>query len=280
MKKIVCIVGFIFIYLIGPVNADEWIINDSYIGGTYTNTYARNNGDVISTKDQYINYNIEAMTVNINDTGKVEITINTGYSTAGRDGTFDGTNYGDLFISTDGWTPYGNPNDKYKTDNFNNGTSWEYVFDTSVSNVYKVSQGKILLSDDPTFTNRANWVNGTNVPGQLYSGSNGINDSRYSWYRHGQEIWFDNTGVTETGDGIFSDIYSGIGGFITYSFDLSSLGITPEQGYNLGFHWAMTCGNDVIEGGLSKSAVPEPGTLVLLGLGILGIGIFRQKKAC
>lgn len=273
--------GFILINLTGPVNADEWIINDSYIGGTYTNNYARNNGDVISTKDQYKNYNIDNMKVNIDNTGKVNITINTGYSTAGRDGTFDGTDYGDLFISTDGWNPSGNPLDKYRTDNYKNGTSWEYVFDTSASSIFMVSQGKILLSDDITFTNKANWAGNTNVPGQLYNGSSNPTDTeRYSWYRHDQEVWFDNTGATKTGDGIFSDANSGIGGFLTYSFDLSSLGITPEQGYNLGFHWAMTCGNDVIEGGLSKSAVPEPGTLVLLGLGILGIGILRQKKAC
>jgi len=273
-------VGLILIHLTGPVNADEWIINDSYIGGSYTDTYTNKSvgiaGDVISY-NQYKNYNIEDMTVNIDDTGKVEVTINTGYST-GIDGTFDGTNYGDLFISTDGWKPFGDPGDNYKTDDHSNGTNWEYVFDTSANKIYNTSQGNILLSDDVTFTNGSNWVDNTNVTGQLYNGSSPTGSNRYSWYRHGQEIWFENTNETDTGDGIFSDAYSGIEGFLTYSFDLSSLGITPEQGYNLGFHWAMTCGNDVIEGGLLKSAVPEPGTLVLLGLGVLGLGILRQKK--
>lgn len=274
-------IGLILIHLAGPVNADEWIINDSYIGGTYTSGYDQLGGDVISTRNQIKNYSVEAMTVNINDNGNVRITINTGYSAAGRDGTFDGTKYGDLFISTDGWNPFGDPSDNYRTDNHSNGTSWEYVFDTSAEKIYNTSKGKILLSDDPTFTNRSNWVDGTNVPGQLYNGSSSPTDTeRYSWYRHGQEIWFDNTDAAESGAGIFSDDNSGIGGYLTYLFDLSSLGITsPEQGYKLGLHWAMTCGNDVIEGGLSKAAaVPEPGTLVLIGLGILGIGIFRQKK--
>lgn len=50
----------------------------------------------------------------------------------------------------------------------------------------------------------------------------------------------------------------------------------PEHVAELGLHWTMFCGNDVIEGGVS--AVPEPGTFILLGIGLAGIAGFARKR--
>jgi hypothetical protein len=42
------------------------------------------------------------------------------------------------------------------------------------------------------------------------------------------------------------------------------------------FHTTLGCGNDLIE--YTYSAIPEPGTMILLGLGLFGAGILARRK--
>ena len=44
---------------------------------------------------------------------------------------------------------------------------------------------------------------------------------------------------------------------------------------NIAAHWTMSCGNDVIEG---CAPVPEPQTLLLMGIGLLGLAFVGRKK--
>ena len=57
---------------------------------------------------------------------------------------------------------------------------------------------------------------------------------------------------------------------LLYTLSFSAIGIDYTDGYDCGFKWNMTCGNDSIQGGVSSgvqpSEVPEPASLVLLGL--------------
>ena len=45
---------------------------------------------------------------------------------------------------------------------------------------------------------------------------------------------------------------------------------------NLFFHTTLGCGNDLIE--YNFAAIPEPGTMILLGLGLFGAGLIARRK--
>lgn len=234
----------------GAVYASTWTIQDNYIGGTILEKtedkgWVQNDGDVISLSDEVKYFNIDFMTIAIATNGDVTVEIQTGYTDGRR-----GTNYGDLFVSTDGWNPYGDAGAGYPDDRFGFGETWEYALDTSSSNIYSVNPDHIQLANDVMTT-------------PAYH------------YRNNQEVLY-NPDVNEGSQGSFA--FSHAGSLISYSFNLSSFGLSWEDELDLGFHWAMTCGNDVIQGGIHKAAVPEPGTMLLLGLGIAGLGAAGRKR--
>lgn len=246
MKRVIC---FLFVFLLcawGHAQAQTWTIDDTYIGGNYGPDFSQNNGDVISGDNHINDYDVDYMTVTIENSGAVQIKIKTDYN-SGNGGTF----YGDLFISTNGWDP-DDSQAGYASDTYLNGEDWEYVFNTSSSGIYAVNNANIQISDD------------------IYPSG-----TPYDWYRHNQEVYYAPT-TGAVGSFTFDD--TTYDDYLIYSFDLSALGLSGEEQLNLGFHWTMSCANDVIEGGIQKAAVPEPGTMVLLGVGLLGLGAFSRRN--
>lgn len=65
------------------------------------------------------------------------------------------------------------------------------------------------------------------------------------------------------------------------SIPLSYLGLSANPGdpvKQLDVHWTMECGNDFLKLNADVNPVPEPATLTLLGLGLLGLAGIRRKE--
>lgn len=58
--------------------------------------------------------------------------------------------------------------------------------------------------------------------------------------------------------------------------------LTDDQDGGIGLHWTMQCGNDEIdvEDDTPFAPVPEPATMVLLGMGVLGIALRARRPQC
>ncbi len=174
----------------------------------------------------------------------MDVAISGGYLNVRVNTNFDestdvyGVEFGDLFISNNGWTPYGTA--PYLSDNALTGETWEFVFDTDREMLYG-DEFSILQSDD--------------IPAI----------SGYT-FRNGQEVQRDTGGIALAGSSVdLSQV--GTGGYLEYNILLSSLGVISGD---IGLKWGMTCANDTIEGAVPVS-VPEPGTLLLFCLGLLGM---------
>ncbi len=233
MKKILtgCVALFALFGIANQASAD--VIYDRYWGSD-----GHGYGDRIGS------YRYEVRNMNVTFSGGfMNVRVNTHFD-ASRDRY--GIDYGDLFISTDGWNPYGSSSNRYRYDNAANGEDWEFVFDTSEGMLYGGDFG-ISLSDDLM--------------------TSGV-------YRNGQEVQRSGGGNALAGSSVdLSNV--GYRGWVSYSIDLASLGITGPS--EIGLKWGMTCANDTIEGAVHTN-VPEPSTLMLLSLGLLGLGFARRKK--
>ncbi len=174
------------------------------------------------------------------------------------------TALGDLLLSTDGWNP--DPNNtstnNYNTDDASNGEAWEWGL---ALDDYSAASGSLL------FYNPVSILTSDDVYGP---GGLGI-DTDY--YRNNQEVRVnrDESTLDDSVTGFWS--LNNIGGVDTDDFLRFSINnyYAALDSKNLGFHWAMTCGNDVIEGGV---VIPEPSTVILLGIGLLGLGIYGRRR--
>lgn len=157
---------------------------------------------------------------------------------------------GDLYISTANINPPTGPSSS--TDTFSLSEGWNYVVPvTGTPGLYALSP---------------------NVPITMTNVS--PLDPNYYIYRSDQ-AWRGGASGSNLDD---TASYAFSGDTLTFTFDASQLPITDT----MAFHWAMQCGNDVVEGQVpahDPPPVPEPSTLLLLGSGLTCVVAYRKIRS-
>jgi hypothetical protein len=246
MKVKIFLALLVVLFTIPPLSAHAFPVTifDTYWGAT-----DHNYGDRIGN----LQFEVEWMEIDVSGS-LFTADIKTNYRGDADDGyTNLHTDFGDLFISIDGWHPDTTASN-YLADNFWTGEDWEYAFDVSAGYLCEIDHDRdfILLAED--VMPPSGWT-----------------------YRNGQEVL-----IRDQQDLPFPSVVSG--GTASYVEDegIYRISFWIPGGDNwetkeLGFHWTMTCGNDVIEGKVSP--VPEPTTMLFLGLGLVALaGVGRKLR--
>ena len=185
---------------------------------------------------------------------------------------------GDLFLSTNGWAPYTNGNETqagYGFDGFDefnqtqNGENWEYAIKLSGQ----------LDGFNPQGSGTTQLYN-TADGGEIIGGS--IRSSQEALYDTESFFGSDNTNPLGAGSwNIFDSNSNGVEDSLSITMLLADgfqdvLDEANANGGELGFHWTMSCANDVIEGAVPS--VPVPAAVWLFGSGLLGLVSIARRR--
>ncbi len=237
-------------------------ISGNYVSDNYIGANDHGWGDVVGSVEKF-----DVMGLDVMLTGSMlSVNIYTHFAGRGDDGLFSdytagntGIGYGDLFLSV-GWNPYGDA--PYVDDDNSNGNKWSYGFalddrfmaasDAGTGMLYSLdgasNADNILMSDD------------------FLTGAT---------FRNDQEVAVNIGGdVTALNAGSWS--IDAANNLINFQVDLAGTSLLGAD--VIGIRWQETCGNDVIEAGVSLSAVPVPAAVWLFGSGVLGLVAVARRR--
>lgn len=174
-------------------------------------------------------------------------------------GSFGGDLYlnsGDLYLSSAGWK-HTTDSPHFPTDTFTQAEGWNYVVTyrhPEYPGIWSPEWGVYALDFNATNQfSQLNWTQGW--PGDL-------GRSNQAWYGgYGAKV----ANATD----VKWDSTLGANSYLLYEFDKFLSG-------DVGLHWTMYCGNDVVEG-QANFGVPEPSALILLGFGLAGLGVYKRR---
>lgn len=254
-KSLLCAVALVSGGLLAPqvASAGSVTIADTYYGGI--NTY--NGADVIGDPNVFDIKDAVIQRIGPGG-GTLQVVIDTNYAGAPGTSAADGTGYGALFITpgANSWNPTGPA--PYTTDVYTPG-EWAYAFtvpqtpsgSSGTAQLYSTNDGSVVMSN----------VHGDPIT-YPYPGNPGY------YFRQGQAVQFtpSNGAVAVAGGS-----WAAQPGKLTFNIDDNHL-----LGDAFSFSWAMTCGNDVIQG--MVGGVPEPGTWAMMILGFLAVGSMARMQ--
>lgn len=218
-----------------------------------------------------------------NSTDVLTVTIYTDFI-----GTTNQAQYGDLFLSTDGWS--GTGSSPWANDYVGSAghEAYEYAVtfadSSDYTNTSTSDSGSALLYQigDQTFDGiEAGDYTGVQRDFALVDGSIVLSDWFFNaGYRQYQEVRY--SAAADTSETAIMGTHGwelgsdSNGSYLQYSVVSEDL-VDAFFAGDLGVHWTMTCANDVLSGGLT-STVPEPGSILLLSSGLISIGVARRRR--
>jgi len=103
--------------------------------------------------------------------------------------------------------------------------------------------------------------------------SDSFNTGLWSEWRTNQEVDVNSASANLVSNSGSWEILGG--NTLSFYIPISSIGGAAILASNIDFSWAMTCANDIIRGSVDFKEVPEPATVLLLGLG--GVAAIRRR---
>ena len=163
---------------------------------------------------------------------------------------------GDIFLDIDGDYKAGDKPDTNKIEQVSNSYGYDYALDLDFAN----KQYTIYSLDENSQLNSVFYAqNQGSTPWEYVSDATDI----VGTYTLGYDTGLSNAAV----GGLLGGVHNAV------AIDLGLTGINFSKGFLA--HFTMRCGNDNLIG---VSPVPEPQTLLLMGIGLLGLAFVGRKK--